>query len=207
MATYVQGTREWKMCYAVCKDTLVEDKCANCGHNVDSGGQMRAHTWELWGRRRSTLLTTARDNSRGVKSLGTTIIVLNETSAVIMEGKCIHQRIIHLCIITLSAWYMRGNDTPWGRGQKNERVHECGKTEENEGGGEETSNPGEKPFFVELSHMKRFQTKCQKLAWKATCRDFKRPKKITKERNTQEDLYPQFRNYQRQEFIYWLDRK
>ena len=32
--------------------------------------QMRAHTRELWRRRRSTLLTTACDNSRGVKSLG-----------------------------------------------------------------------------------------------------------------------------------------
>ena len=149
MASYVKGTREWKMCYAVivCKDTLDQDKCANCGHNVDSGGQMRAHTWELWGRRRSTLLTTARDNSRGVKSLGTTIIVLNETSAV-MKGKCIHQRIIHLCIVALSAWYMRGNDTPWGRGQKNERVHECGKTEENEGGRERKLATLEKSLFL-----------------------------------------------------------
>ena len=39
-------------------------------------------------------------------------------------------------------------------------------------GREETSNPGEKPFFVEPSHMKRFQTKCQKLPRKATYKDF-----------------------------------
>ena len=79
---FTEDTGEWKMSVppnvlgsirtSIRMDTMpyVQDKCANCGHNVDSAGQMGAHTRELWRRRRSTLLTTASDNSRGVKSLG-----------------------------------------------------------------------------------------------------------------------------------------
>ena len=69
---------------------------------------------------------------------------------------------------------MRGNDTPCEEGVKRMReVTSVGKRRKMTEGREETSNPGEKPFFVELSHMKRFQVKCQKLAWKAMCKAFK----------------------------------
>ena len=137
------------MCY-------VQDKCANCGHNVDSAGQMGAHTRELWRRRRSTLLTTASDNSRGVKSLGKPSLFSRRAA---LLWKCIH----HLCIITLSVRFMRGNDTPCEEGVKRMReVTSVGKRRKMTEGREETSNAGEKPFLWNWVTWKGFEPSVRK---------------------------------------------